>query len=107
MGAPSAVCVDDDLAAGEAGVSLGSADDELSGGVDVEVAGGLVVDGEGGVAGLELDGFEGLDNDVVVDELVHLGHGRGDLLVTGVGGAGVLAVLLLGALGLGGLSVLG
>ena len=107
VGTPATVGVDDDLAAGEAGVTLRSADDELATGVDVEVAGGLVVDGEGGLAGLELDGLEGLDNDVVVDELVHLGHGGGDLLLTSVGGTVVLAILLLGALGLGGLGVLG
>ncbi len=36
MGAASAVGVDDDLAAGEAGVAVRAADDEFSGGVDVE-----------------------------------------------------------------------
>lgn len=107
VGTPTAVGVNDDLTAGEAGISLRSTDDELATGVDVEVAGGLVVDGEGGLAGLELDALEGLDDDVVVDELVHLGHGGGNLLLAGVGGAVVLAILLLGALGLGGLGVLG
>jgi hypothetical protein len=35
MGADAAVGVDDDLAAGEAGVAVGAADDEASGRIDV------------------------------------------------------------------------
>ena len=35
MGAPTAIGVDDDLAAGEASVAHGAADDEVSTGVDV------------------------------------------------------------------------
>ena len=43
MGAPAAVGVDDDFAAGEAGVALGAADDEEAGGLDL----GVVRRGEG------------------------------------------------------------
>mmetsp|Transcript_8932 Transcript_8932/g.20778 ORF Transcript_8932/g.20778 Transcript_8932/m.20778 type:complete len:484 (+) Transcript_8932:815-2266(+) len=107
VGSPSAVGVDDDLAAGEAGVSLRPADDELARGVEVDVARGAVVEGQGRLPVLEHDGLERLDDDLVVDELVHLGHGGGDLLLARVLGAVVGAVLLDGALGLARLGVLG
>jgi len=107
VGSPSAVGINDDLTSGEAGISLGSSDDELSGGVQVYVALLAFVDGIGGLSVLEGDGLQGLDNDVVVDEVVHVDHGGDDLLLVGVGLAVVLAVLLLGPLGLGGLDVLG
>lgn len=43
---------------------------------------------------------------MVVDEVVHFGHGGGNLLGSRPSGAVVLSVLLLGTLGLGGLGVL-
>ena len=66
-----------------------------------------VVDGECALPVLKRDGFERLHDDVIVDELVHLGHGGCDLLVAGPRRAVVLPVLLHGALGLGRLGVLG
>lgn len=106
VGTPTTVRVDDDLTSGETGVALGSTDDELAGGVDVEVALVAVVDAEGWLSVLELDALERGDDDVLVDELVHLGHGGCDLFLACVGTTVVLAVLFLRALGLGRLSVL-
>ena len=80
MGAPAAVRVDDDLAAREAGVALGAADDEAARGV--EMVDRLVVE--------ELGGDHRLDN--VLHEL------GADLLV-GERGAGVGAVDRLRVLG--------
>ena len=57
MRPPPAVGVDDDLASGEAGVALGTADDELPRGVEVDVAVVAVVDGEGALTVLKCDGF--------------------------------------------------
>ena len=56
MTAHAAVGIDDDLAAGEAGVAHGSADDEATGGVDVIL----------GVGVEQLRGDDGLD-DVLQD----------------------------------------
>ncbi len=71
MGTPATVGVDDDLAAGETGVTLGTADDEASRGLDV--VDGVVVEQVGG--------------DDLLDDLLH------DL------GAEVLGGDLLGVLG--------
>ena len=54
VGAPAAVGVDDDLAAGEAGIALRAADDELARRVDVQVAGLAVVDREADLPFLSL-----------------------------------------------------
>ncbi len=67
VGAPSAVGVDDDLASGESGVSLGTADDEFPRWIQVDVTGVSVVDGERALSVLEGDGFERLEDDVIVD----------------------------------------
>ena len=107
VGSPSSVGINDDLTSGKTGISLGSSNDELSRGVDVEVAGGAVVDGESGFSGLELDALEGGNNDVLVDELVHLFHGGGDNFFALVLATVVLSGLFLGTLGLEGLGVLG
>jgi len=68
VSAPAAVGVDDDLAAGQAGVAVGAADDESAGGVDV--VDGVVVEVLGGDHGL--------------DDMLH--EVGADLLVGHVGG---------------------
>ena len=70
MGALAAVGVDDDLAAGEAGVAVGAADDELPGGVHmqdeaVDEARGLLR--EGGLQARDEDGLH-----IVADLRLHL-----------------------------------
>mmetsp|Transcript_3730 Transcript_3730/g.4458 ORF Transcript_3730/g.4458 Transcript_3730/m.4458 type:complete len:271 (-) Transcript_3730:352-1164(-) len=107
VGTPSTVGINDNLTSGKTGISLGSTNDELSRGVDVEVASGLVVDGKSRFTRLEGDGFQSLDDNMVVDEFVHVRHGRSELFFTSVGFTVVLSVLFLGTLGLGGLGVLG
>ena len=72
VGAPTSVGVDDDLAAGEAGVTVGSADDEAAGGVDV--VDGLLIE--------VLGGDDGLD-DVLHDVLVNLLVGDVGLVLGG------------------------
>jgi len=107
VGTPSSVGVNDDLTSGEAGISLGSSNDEFSRGVDVEVAGFTIVDGKGGFTGLELDAFEGGLDDILVDEFVHFLHGGSDLFIALVLATVVLSGLFFGTLGLEGLGVLG
>jgi len=63
VSSPSSVGVDDDLAPGEAGISVGSSDDEASGGV--KVVDGLVVEVLGGD-----DGFDDVLHEVLLDLLV-------------------------------------
>mmetsp|Transcript_18826 Transcript_18826/g.56867 ORF Transcript_18826/g.56867 Transcript_18826/m.56867 type:complete len:327 (+) Transcript_18826:548-1528(+) len=106
MGAPAAVGVNDDLAAGEASVTLRAANDELARRVNVEVARLTIVDGESGIAVLQLDGVERSDNNLFVDQLVHLLHGRGKHLRASVLATEVGARLLDGALSLKGFGVL-
>lgn len=72
VGAPTSVSVDDDLSAGEAGVTVGSADDEAAGGVDV--VDGLLIE--------VLGGDDGLD-DVLHDVLVNLLVGDVGLVLGG------------------------
>lgn len=72
VGAPTSVGVDDDLSAGEAGVTVGSADDEAAGGVDV--VDGLLIE--------VLGGDDGLD-DVLHDVLVNLLVGDVGLVLGG------------------------
>mmetsp|Transcript_18288 Transcript_18288/g.25771 ORF Transcript_18288/g.25771 Transcript_18288/m.25771 type:complete len:271 (+) Transcript_18288:367-1179(+) len=107
VGTPSTVGINDNLTSGKTGISLGSTNDELSRGVDVEVAGFLVVDGKSTFSILEGDRFKSLDDNVVVDQVVHFLHGRSDLFLTGVGTTVVLTALFLGTLGIAGFSVLG
>mmetsp|Transcript_24426 Transcript_24426/g.58520 ORF Transcript_24426/g.58520 Transcript_24426/m.58520 type:complete len:497 (+) Transcript_24426:101-1591(+) len=105
--APAAVGINDDLAAGQAGVALRAADDELARRVDVQVARLAVVQRGGGLAVLQLDRVERREDHVLVDRLVHVGHGRSDLLLARVLAAHVLAGLLGRALLLERLGVLG
>ena len=72
VGAPTSVGVDDDLSAGEAGVTVGSADDEAAGGVDV--VDGLLIE--------VLGGDDRLD-DVLHDVLVNLLVGDVGLVLGG------------------------
>lgn len=72
VGAPTSVGVDDDLSAGEAGVAVGSTDDEAAGGVDV--VDGLLIE--------VLGGDDGLD-DVLHDVLVNLLVGDVGLVLGG------------------------
>ena len=98
MCAPAAVCVDDDLAAGQTGVTLGSADDEKTGRLDV--VDGLVVE--------ELGGDDLLD-DLLLDLLAQLLGGdvlavlgRHDNGVDALGDHGAAVVCVLNSdLGLG------
>eukprot|EP00962_Isochrysis_galbana_P005563 scaffold1503_cov120-Isochrysis_galbana.AAC.12 len=104
--APATVRIDDDLAAGEARVALRASDDELARRVDVQVARLAVVDRQGRLAVLQLDGLEGGQDDLVVDQLVHLLHRGRQHLGSRVLSAEVGARLLGGALGLERLGVL-
>mmetsp|Transcript_3573 Transcript_3573/g.7812 ORF Transcript_3573/g.7812 Transcript_3573/m.7812 type:complete len:431 (-) Transcript_3573:26-1318(-) len=107
VGTPSSIGIDDNLSSGKTGISLRSSNDEFSRGVDVKVACFTVVDGNGGFSRLELDAFEGGLDDVLVDEFIHLLHGRGKLFFTLVLATVVLSGLFLGTLSLGRLGVLG
>mmetsp|Transcript_4551 Transcript_4551/g.8145 ORF Transcript_4551/g.8145 Transcript_4551/m.8145 type:complete len:279 (+) Transcript_4551:742-1578(+) len=66
----------------------------------------LIVDGRGTLSILQSDGLQSLHNDMVMDESVHLSHGRSNLFRSSPRRAVVLAVLLSGALRLGGFGVL-
>jgi hypothetical protein len=55
---------------------------------------------------LKGDGFQSLNDNIVMDELVHFSHGRSDLFLSGVGRTVVLSILLSSTLGLSRLSVL-
>mmetsp|Transcript_88806 Transcript_88806/g.197346 ORF Transcript_88806/g.197346 Transcript_88806/m.197346 type:complete len:274 (+) Transcript_88806:692-1513(+) len=79
MCAPTPVCVNDDLTAGEPGVALGTADDELSRGVDVEVC-EVAIEGEGGLAIFQDDLRKRLLHHFLYDELIHLLHARSSLV---------------------------
>ena len=83
MGAAAPVGVDDDLAAGQAGVAVGAADDELAGGVDVQLHGVHV---KQALHLLSVTGHDAGDEDlahVLLDGLLHLSVGCG-LCVGGV-----------------------
>ena len=67
VGTPATVGVDDDLAAGEAGVTLGTTDGEAAGGV--QPVDGLVVDHVGGEGGLD-DLLHEVGLDLVVGDLL-------------------------------------
>mmetsp|Transcript_30132 Transcript_30132/g.86786 ORF Transcript_30132/g.86786 Transcript_30132/m.86786 type:complete len:315 (-) Transcript_30132:61-1005(-) len=99
MRAPSSVGVDDDLPAGEAGVALRAADDELAGGIDMQVR-VITEECKGGLPVLEDDLPQGLLHHLLHDQLVHLVH-RGR---RGVGARVALDLLL--ARGLQGLRML-
>ncbi|BAS71861.1 Os01g0323775, partial [Oryza sativa Japonica Group] len=89
--APSAVGVDDDLAAGEAGVAVGPADDEAARGVEVED--GLLVEVLVGDDRLD-DVLLEVGGDLVVgDGLVVLGGDEDGVDADGDHGAGVVEVL--------------
>mmetsp|Transcript_22094 Transcript_22094/g.33597 ORF Transcript_22094/g.33597 Transcript_22094/m.33597 type:complete len:279 (+) Transcript_22094:680-1516(+) len=66
----------------------------------------LTVDGQGTLSILQSDGFQSLNNDVVMDESVHLCHRRSNLFRSSPGGAVILAILLSRALRLGRFGVL-
>ena len=106
MSSPSSVGVNDNLTSGETGISLGSTNDEFSRGVQVDVAVITIVERKGRLSVLERDRFQSLNDNVVVDKVVHFSHGGGDFLGSSPGGAVVLSVLLLGTLGLGRFGVL-
>merc|ERR1719326_2001466 len=100
VGTPAAVGVNDDLAASEAGITLRTADDELAGWVDVVVS-VVTVQGQGWLAVLEDDVGQGLLDNLLDDELVHVLHAWGSLILAGV------ALDLLAAGGLERLGMLG
>lgn len=97
VGAPTSVGVDDDLSAGEAGVTVGSADDEAAGGVDV--VDGLLIEVLGGDDGLDDVLHDVLVNLLVGDVGLVLG-GDDDGVDTDGDHAAVLLLVLDGDLGL-------
>mmetsp|Transcript_48965 Transcript_48965/g.137069 ORF Transcript_48965/g.137069 Transcript_48965/m.137069 type:complete len:297 (-) Transcript_48965:132-1022(-) len=99
MSPPTAIGVDDDLAASEAGVALGAADDELPRRVDVEVR-VLPEERQRWLAGLQLDFLERLLDNPLHNELVHLFHARRRLVRPGI------SVNFLGPRGHAGIRVL-
>ena len=88
MTARAAIGVDDDLAAGEAGVAHGPADDEAAGGIDVVL--GVLVEPLGGKHGLD-DVLEDVGVQLVVAD--GLGVLAGDDDGVDAGGLAVLVVL--------------
>ena len=92
--------LNDDLSASEACITLRPADDELAGRVDVQVR-VAAVEANGLLTILQLDRLKGSLDDLLLDLFVHLLHAGRHHLGTSVARA------LLGALGLGGLRVLG
>mmetsp|Transcript_24541 Transcript_24541/g.52088 ORF Transcript_24541/g.52088 Transcript_24541/m.52088 type:complete len:274 (-) Transcript_24541:168-989(-) len=79
MRTPAPIGVNDDLAAGEPSVALGTADDKLSRGIDVEVR-EVAIEGQGGLAILQDDLRERLLHHFLHDELIHLLHARSSLV---------------------------
>merc|ERR1740133_786444 len=76
---PPAICVDDDLAACEASISLWASNDELPRRIDVKM-GVITIQGDCRLAVLELDLLKALHNHILLDLLVHHLHGwRGHL----------------------------
>mmetsp|Transcript_1433 Transcript_1433/g.2409 ORF Transcript_1433/g.2409 Transcript_1433/m.2409 type:complete len:270 (+) Transcript_1433:652-1461(+) len=65
-----------------------------------------VVDGKGALSVLKGDGFQSLDNNVIMDKIVHFSHGGSNLFLASVGGTVVLSILLNSALGLSRLGML-
>mmetsp|Transcript_5690 Transcript_5690/g.13178 ORF Transcript_5690/g.13178 Transcript_5690/m.13178 type:complete len:398 (-) Transcript_5690:344-1537(-) len=107
MRSPTAVRIDNDLAAGQACVALWATDDELSRRINVQVARVAAVDRESRRSALELDLLERCDNHFVVDQLIHRLHRGRNHLLARVLFPHVLAVLLDRALRLERLCVLG
>mmetsp|Transcript_7007 Transcript_7007/g.10329 ORF Transcript_7007/g.10329 Transcript_7007/m.10329 type:complete len:321 (-) Transcript_7007:6-968(-) len=106
MCSPSTVGINDNLTSGKAGISLGSSNNELSRGVQVNMTVITAVDGKSSLSVLKGDRFQSLDNDVIMDKIIHFSHGGSNLFITSVGGTVVLSILLGSALGLSGLSML-
>merc|ERR1712232_1437343 len=73
MRAPTAISVNDDLAACEACIALGDTDNELPRRIDVQVR-MVAKERQGRLAAFELDLLQGLLDNLLDDELVHLLH---------------------------------
>ena len=91
VGAPAAISIDNDLATGQTGVAVGTADDETAGGVDV--VDGVLIEVLGGD-----DGLDDVLHEVLLDLLV---VNIGGMLsgdkdgVDALGGEGAILVLLV------------
>merc|ERR1719499_77797 len=85
MGTPTTVGINDNLAAGESGITLGAANDELPGGVDVEVS-EVTEQAQSGLAILERDLLQRLLHHLLYDQLVHLLHAWSGGIRAGVAG---------------------
>merc|ERR1712110_913341 len=79
MCTPTAICVDNDLAASETSISLRSTNDEFAGRVDVQM-GVVAVQGQGRFAIFQLDLCECSLDDLFDDQVVHLFHARSNLI---------------------------
>merc|ERR1719408_827881 len=73
MRTPTTVSIDDDFASREAGITLGSANDELAGRIDVQVS-VVPKERDGWLAVLEDDFLQGCLDDILNDGLVHVFH---------------------------------
>ena len=100
MGSPASIRVNDDLTTSQACIALGPADDELAGRVDVQVC-VAAIQADGRLSTLQLDRLKRPLDYLLLNLFVHLLHAGGHHLRAGV------ASTFLGALGLGGLRVLG
>jgi len=65
-----------------------------------------VVDGKSTLSVLKSNGFQSLDDDVVMDKIIHFSHGGSNLFLSSVCGTVVLSILLDSALGLSGFCML-
>mmetsp|Transcript_115276 Transcript_115276/g.187824 ORF Transcript_115276/g.187824 Transcript_115276/m.187824 type:complete len:299 (+) Transcript_115276:352-1248(+) len=86
MSTPSAVRVNDDLAAGKASVTLRATNDEFAGWVDVQVC-VVAKQRQCGTAVLQGDLFQRLLDNLLNNQLVHVLHARGCHLRTSVASA--------------------
>merc|ERR1719491_410624 len=83
VGTPTAVSINDNFPASEAGIALRATNDELPRGVDMKVC-EIAEQAESGLATLECDLLQCLLHNFFNDQLVHLFHAGGGGVRTGV-----------------------
>merc|ERR1719261_511836 len=76
MRTPATICVDDDLTACEASISLRTSNDELPGRIDVKM-GVITVQGDCSLTVLQLDLLKACNDHILLNMLVHHLHGWG------------------------------
>merc|ERR1712007_250389 len=85
MGAPTPICIYDDLPVSKTRITLGAANNELAGWVDVEVR-IVAKERQGGLAILQDDLLQGLLDHLFNNQFVHLLHAWGGGIGTSVAG---------------------